>query len=596
MFPKRCFLISLLFILAFSEINSQEAAAVDSLRKKLAEARTPEMKVFWMDNLSRTLMNVDLAQADSLGQQLILFAEETRDRKLMVQAYVSNGVRYSYMGGQKIYLNKSIEYYNKAMDIARQNKLEEEIGGINLRLAAINLMVPDKDKALSFANQAFSVISTLPNDSLRAESHNTYGQVYLSRNDKTLALRHFLTALRIAEGTKNYPLLRNCYLYLATFYTRIEDYDRAIDYHTLAMKQLDYIRENYVPYQRAIDINGIGNLFAYKKNYDIAITYFKRSIALADSLRFSTLKIPAYISLLNQYLRMDEPQKALGYMNSQEGQLLKQYMTNFGFGPVIDQTYGVIYTASGNYDSARTSLLRALPYFEQRTNETNRLSFYGQLAHFYKKTNDHRSSITYFLKVKELGEKLGSLENVRAAAKQLDTLYAKTGQHELSAVYSDIYHQYKDSIEKLNKEKELAQVEAADEQQREARRKAEEEEKKRKRHSIQYMGITIGIVALFIVMVMLGFFRVSATTIRIIGFFVFLLFFEFVFLIFKKNIYGITKGEPWKDLAFVIALAAILVPLHHWLEHKVIHFLTSHHMLKFRSMFGRKQVVNDEAI
>ena len=36
------------------------------------------------------------------------------------------------------------------------------------------------------------------------------------------------------------------------------------------------------------------------------------------------------------------------------------------------------------------------------------------------------------------------------------------------------------------------------------------------------------------------------------------MFFEFIFLIFKKQIYSQTKGEPWKDLAFMIALAAIL--------------------------------------
>jgi hypothetical protein len=29
----------------------------------------------------------------------------------------------------------------------------------------------------------------------------------------------------------------------------------------------------------------------------------------------------------------------------------------------------------------------------------------------------------------------------------------------------------------------------------------------------------------------------------------------------------------------MILLAAILLPLHHWLEHKVIHYLTSHNRL-----------------
>jgi hypothetical protein len=104
-------------------------------------------------------------------------------------------------------------------------------------------------------------------------------------------------------------------------------------------------------------------------------------------------------------------------------------------------------------------------------------------------------------------------------------------------------------------------------------------EAKRKRDNIQYLAITIGIASLFVLLAMFGMFRVSATTIKMISFFTFIMLFEFIFLIFKKNIYTITHGEPWKDLMFMIVLAAILLPLHHWLEEKLIHYLTSHNRL-----------------
>ena len=67
-------------ILSAVKIFSQQAAAVDSIKSSLAKAKTPEEKVFWLDNLSRTLMNVNLPQAEDFGKQLITFAEETRDR------------------------------------------------------------------------------------------------------------------------------------------------------------------------------------------------------------------------------------------------------------------------------------------------------------------------------------------------------------------------------------------------------------------------------------------------------------------------------------------------------------------------------------
>jgi cation transport ATPase len=162
---------------------------------------------------------------------------------------------------------------------------------------------------------------------------------------------------------------------------------------------------------------------------------------------------------------------------------------------------------------------------------------------------------------------------------ELDTLYQRTGNYKLAMDYAAINRKFKDSADKLGKEKDLLQIEVADEQQRQERIDKEKAEQKRKRDNIQYMLIIIGIASLFIIMVMLGMFKVSATTIKLIGFFTFLMFFEFLFLILKKSVYSFTKGEPWKDLLFMILLAAILLPLHHWMEHKVIHYLTSHNRL-----------------
>jgi tetratricopeptide (TPR) repeat protein len=282
------------------------------MKSSLAKAKTPEEKVYWLDNISRTAMNVKPELADEYGRQLITFAEETRDRKLMVKAYMSNGLRCSYFAGQKDYTTRSIEFYNKALEIARQNKMEEETGAIQLRLCAVQLAIPDKDKALNYINQAFSLISTLKNDSLKAEAHNSYGLVYQARNEKTLALRHFLSGLQIGEGTKTPELKRNCYLYLSNFYARIDDFDKAIDYYMKAYKELDHVKERNAPYQRAIDFNALGNLFAYKKNNDIALSYFERSLAMADSLKFSTLKIPRLCEYFEPALKNRSAAKSTG--------------------------------------------------------------------------------------------------------------------------------------------------------------------------------------------------------------------------------------------------------------------------------------------
>lgn len=576
---RKILLLLFVFLSAYSYAPAQQAAAIDSMKKSLSEAKTLEQKTYWLDILSRTLMNHNLKEADKYGEQLIYLAEESRDRKQMVLAYMSNGTRCSYFATVQDYTQRAIEYFNKALTIARQNNLDDLVGAAYLKLAAIHLAIPDKEKALNYAQQAYPVISSIKNDSLAAELNNTFGHIYLSKNEKTVALRNYLTALRIAENIKNHALIRNCYVYLSSFYSGIEEYDKAIDYLMAAYKKLDDIKEKNVPYQRAIDVNSIGKLYSSKKSHDLAINYFERSIAMADSLKFSNLKVPAYTSLLNQYLRMDQPRKALEYFNSASGQGLKDFLSNFGFSGAIDQAYGVIYTELGQLDSAKFYFERAKPDFEKNPNETTKMYFYAQLGAYHKQAGEYLKSIEYYTRVKEIADHAGQLETAEKAAKHLDTLYRKTGDFQQASIFNSIYYQYKDSIDKLNKQKELSQVEAAEEQYRLKKLEEEKAEKKRRKNNIQYMSITLGIAGLFIMLVVLGMFKVSAKTIRLIGFFGFIMFFEFIFLLFKKNIYSLTDGEPLKDLAFMIALAAILVPLHHWLEHRVIHYLTSHNRL-----------------
>jgi ABC-type nitrate/sulfonate/bicarbonate transport system substrate-binding protein len=79
---------------------------------------------------------------------------------------------------------------------------------------------------------------------------------------------------------------------------------------------------------------------------------------------------------------------------------------------------------------------------------------------------------------------------------------------------------------------------------------------------------------------MMGWLAVPPSVIRTLGFLSFIFLFEFIILLADKQIQGWTNEEPWKILLIKIALAAVLVPLHHWLEHKVIVYLSDRKRFK----------------
>ena len=221
---------------------------------------------------------------------------------------------------------------------------------------------------------------------------------------------------------------------------------------------------------------------------------------------------------------------------------------------------------------------------------------YSSYAYYLKKSGNQAEAIKQYERIKEIGLQNNYILQIQSSAAELDTLYYALGDYKNSILNKDLSYRYKDSIDIINKEKEVAALEADNEQQRLARIEAEKAEAKKRRNNIQYIAITIGILSLFIGLVVLGMFKVSSGVIKAIGFIAFLMMFEFLFLLFKKNIYGITHGEPWKDLLAMILLAALLVPLHHWLEHKVIHLLTSQNKLTDAGNVLRARLKKKETI
>ncbi len=568
----------ILAILLFSFINSnaqQNPAVVDSFKLQLKNAKTDDQKIDALSKLSRTLMSINMAEADAYAVQMTQTAELSRDRKLIIKALLINGERASYLG-TKDHLAKSIEYYNKALELARKNKLDKEIAQSLLALSTVHAQLPDLEKALHFTNQASAVVSTLKNDSMQVVVYNSFGTVYQLKKDRLLSLRNYLNGLRIAEEAKDDDLLRKSYKYLSSFYADLKEYDKAIDYAVRSMEKLSPTKGNQ-KYQKVTELSYIGNLYAYKKNYDMSVYYYESSIKLADSLKYEALKVYGYTSILNQYILQGEPQKALEYFNGSAE--MKRQIYNYGLPHIIDQAYGIIYSDLKRFDSANFYFKKAEPAFEAKGTAYDKLHFYAAYGTFFKRSGNIQQAVAYYQKAKTVADGTANLEWQEEIAKNLDTLYTKSGNHKLAYQYNSLHHQYKDSLSKLGEEKDVLQMELADEQQRQDRLSKEKQAALDRKHNVQYMGITIAIATVFVLLVLLGAFQVSVTTIKILGFFAFIFLFEFIILIADAKIHHWTHGEPLPIIAIKVVLIALLLPLHHWLEHKVVGYLLSRKMI-----------------
>jgi hypothetical protein len=78
-------------------------------------------------------------------------------------------------------------------------------------------------------------------------------------------------------------------------------------------------------------------------------------------------------------------------------------------------------------------------------------------------------------------------------------------------------------------------------------------------------------------------------TIKMLSFFAFICLFEFIVLLIDSYLHKITHGEPLKIWLIKIFLIALLVPIQHFLEHGMVHFLASQRLLRMRQRLSLKR-------
>lgn len=567
------FLLMLVSFSLLAQLEGSENKVSDSLKRNIENAKTKAEKVKWLGVLSTYYMGIDKAASDKYWNEQSNTAEMSRDRKLMIDALFTNARRHLNMGSRLDYLNTATTFSEKALALAKASHLSDYEAWAYILLAEAAVINGKMDPALNYGNLAESIAVSSDNDSLKINSALQLGHIYLRRNERMLAFRSYLRATNKAEEIKSFEFQKNCYYYMSQFYSGLGDLEQAKDY---IYKVIALTKKYNKPYDRLNAYNVIGQLYGRNNQPEIARTFFEQSLALADTLNFPLIKLNTYGAMWNMYLQRDRAKEALDFFKTQPE--LQRYMKQAGFDHFINLTYGMAYAEIKKLDSAEYYLKLAEKDFESNSDIYNRHSFYMGMSYFHTLKKDYRKALEYGLKGKSIADAIGSIEMQKNDASRLDSLYQKIGDFERAYFFNKQYQIAKDSLTKLTMDKELALAEVENENRRAQREAALAAEAQRERHNIQYMGITAAIAAVFILLVMLGIFSVSQTTIRILGFFAFIFLFEFIILLADNKIHHWTHGEPWKVLLIKIGLISILLPLHHYTEKKVIHYITSRKM------------------
>jgi tetratricopeptide (TPR) repeat protein len=398
---------------------------------------------------------------------------------------------------------------------------------IIVQLSEISFVLGGGEADEATAVRLLSMAQQLKNDSLIAISYNWIGSYFaFTKGDNTAALDYYFKGLPLAEKVKDRRRISSLYFDISLIYFTLQNREEAV-------KNLRKGAEN-----------------------------------LPDT------SSPMYLFMLMQYQRgmsqyymlSRKNDSALYYTQQLSATSLKLNSLSFQYGALY--LSGQVYMQMGDKDIAEVYFKKAVAMTPSIESSAARLSFYEIYIPFLLSNGNIREVMIQATSLMELGLRDNNKNIKLSAAGFLRQAFDSLHQIDSAYYYATMKDVLSDSIFNQNNINKIQAMEF-NEQLRtmEANAKAAEEALHRKQN-IQYALITLGLI------IFLTFFLLLSRTIianeRLISFFVvlgLLVVFEYINLLIHPWLVSFTNESPVLMLVALVVIAALLIPLHHRLEH-----------------------------
>lgn len=576
-------LLGILCLLLTVSVVCGQSTMESRLIKHINTAASDSQRITLMGELTRYYYaNKYFQKADSLFEKQLMMAEASMNGNVVLKTYFDN-IAFLISSGETKERTQSIrEYINRALNFARANDVTSYTALGYSQLSAIDLLEGNTSAALSNADLGYTKSLNTSDDSIKITCAIQLGKVYQERSDAVRAYTIYSNARNIVLQSDKETLLPPIYHAVASLYRKFgKDFEAKKYIH-----QSHVINNNYrnIPWliRDKIFLAKLSNAIAGKE-------YLKEALYLADSINNLPLIVEAERVLFAHFMMSGNPGESIKFLD--ERQELRQILENTG-PSYLDWMLAEVYLYGNQPDSALYYFKKAEPAFATGYDLSTRKNFFEEFAFYYEQQKDIDNEFKYLMRSFEMARASSDLKKLQTISNRLKKIFEQKGDYKQAYNYSVLYEQYKDSVDLLGRERDLALLEIENVNRQQQKEVEVAKAKLSRKYSLQYMMMTIVVAMIFLLLIMIGMFKVSTTMIRIMGFLSLIFFFEFVILILDTWIHHLTHGEPWKIWVIKIGIISIILPLHHYLEHKLIHYLLSRHLITVRSKLSFAGIFN----
>ena len=414
----------------------------------------------------------------------------------------------------------SIDSLHQLLATAKEDTTR--INLLNEIAASYRQSIPDS--IIKYANEALTMSSKINYVEGEVNAMRYQSAAFVLVGNFSTALEIALEALKKSEALGNKKLIADCLNEVGGVYAEQGDVRQALVY---AHKMKDiYEQANDQPNLAKSFLN-IGYGYGQLKQLDSARIYINRSLDISLLIRDDKMIAGAYLNL------------------------------------------GMIHIKLKQYDIAAAYLKQAIPQFIK----TDKLSFlystYFYLAEIFDSTRQYDSSFYY----SRLAYRYAYQSQIHEIARQLSSLFKQSGQLDSAFIYQEIAMVAKDSLMSQEKQKQIQALTFNEELRQIKIAKQKSEEAAARKRNLELAGIAIFIPLFLFAVLLLGRRKVKSRTIEFLGILGLLFLFEFIVLFTHPYIGHWTHESPVWMLLILVAVAAILIPLHHrseeWIKKKL---------------------------
>jgi tetratricopeptide (TPR) repeat protein len=204
------------------------AQKIDSLNAVLDTARN-DRKVKTLNELFRANLNSDPIKALEYSREALYLATEINDRKGMAASYNNLGIVYRNQGG----LDKALDYYLTSLDIYQSLDNKEGIATTKNNISNIFSIKRDYAEAMKYLEESYSLFVELNDRNRIVGSLNNLGNLNLEIQLYDKAMRYFVQASDLSEelGTRFADPLNN----IGNIFYKQGNYQRAVEFYEKAL-------------------------------------------------------------------------------------------------------------------------------------------------------------------------------------------------------------------------------------------------------------------------------------------------------------------------------------------------------------------------